>query len=86
MSGEAAPGWLVRIERAGNRLPEPAVLFAAGWGLVLIASQLAEMAGLAVTRPGKRRAVAGAMVDAFESIDVDARTFKTMIGSGATIH
>jgi homoserine kinase len=41
---------------------------------------------LAVTRPGKRRAVAAAMVDAFESVDVDARTFKTMIGSGATIH
>jgi aminobenzoyl-glutamate transport protein len=52
VSGEGTPGWLARIERAGNRLPEPALLFAAGWGLVMIASQLAEMAGLAVTRPG----------------------------------
>ena len=41
---------------------------------------------LAVTRPGKRRAVAAAMVEAFESVDIEARTFKTMIGSGATIH
>jgi len=41
---------------------------------------------LAVTRPGKRRAVAAAMIEAFESLDIEARTFKTMIGSGATIH
>ncbi|MDR5655797.1 homoserine kinase [Halodesulfurarchaeum sp. HSR-GB] len=41
---------------------------------------------LAVTHQGDQRAVAGAMVDAFESIDIDARTFSTMIGSGATVH
>ncbi|MFB6109420.1 MAG: homoserine kinase [Halodesulfurarchaeum sp.] len=41
---------------------------------------------LAVTRSGDRRAVAAAMVEAFESIDIDARTFTTMIGSGARIH
>ncbi len=41
---------------------------------------------LAVTRSGDQRAVAAAMVEAFENQSIDARTFSTMIGSGATIH
>jgi homoserine kinase len=41
---------------------------------------------LAVTHSGDQRAVAAAMVDAFEEQGIQARTFSTMIGSGATIH
>ena len=41
---------------------------------------------LAVTHSGDQRAVAAAMVDAFEEQGIDARTFSTMIGSGAEIH
>jgi homoserine kinase len=33
-----------------------------------------------------RREIAGAMVDAFEAEDVDARAYQTRIGAGATIH
>ncbi|MFB6085250.1 MAG: homoserine kinase [Halodesulfurarchaeum sp.] len=41
---------------------------------------------LAVTRSKDQRAVAAAMVDAFEEQGIDARTFSTMIGDGAQIH
>ncbi len=41
---------------------------------------------LAVTHQGDQRAVASAMIDAFASVDVEARTFSTMIGDGATIY
>ena len=41
---------------------------------------------LAVTHSGDQRAVAAAMVDAFEAQGIKARTFSTMIGSGAQIH
>ena len=57
MTTDTTSGWLARIERAGNRLPEPATLFAAGLAVVLIVSQLADWAGLAVTRPGSGEVV-----------------------------
>lgn len=41
---------------------------------------------LAVTHSGDRRAVAAAMIEAFENQGIEARTFSTMIGSGAEIH
>jgi homoserine kinase len=41
---------------------------------------------LAVTHSGDQRAVAASMVDAFEDQGIEARTFSTMIGSGAKIH
>jgi aminobenzoyl-glutamate transport protein len=37
----AAPGWLDRIERAGNALPDPATLFAIGALLVVLGAELA---------------------------------------------
>jgi aminobenzoyl-glutamate transport protein len=48
-NGRAA-GWLARLERAGNRLPDPASLFAAGLALVMAASALAQAAGWTVTK------------------------------------
>ncbi|MHC3439623.1 homoserine kinase [Natrialbaceae archaeon A-gly3] len=41
---------------------------------------------LAVCRRDDRRAVAGAMVGAFESIGVDSRAYQTAVGDGATLH
>ncbi|WP_136686752.1 homoserine kinase [Halorhabdus amylolytica] len=41
---------------------------------------------LAVCRPGDQRGVASAMLDAFEEADVDARTYQTRIGDGATLY
>ena len=41
---------------------------------------------LAVTERGGQQAVAGAMIDAFDEIDVEARTYQTTIGDGAKIH
>ncbi|MFB6069807.1 MAG: homoserine kinase [Halanaeroarchaeum sp.] len=40
---------------------------------------------LAVTRPGRQRAVASATIDAFEGRGVDARAYTSSIGDGATI-
>ena len=40
---------------------------------------------LAVCRRGTRRAVAGAMVDAFDAEGVDARAYQTRVGRGATV-
>lgn len=40
---------------------------------------------LAVCYPGERRAVAGAMVEAFSDAGVGARAYQTEIGTGATI-
>ncbi|MBS3760193.1 homoserine kinase [Halodesulfurarchaeum sp.] len=41
---------------------------------------------LAVTHSGDQRAVGASMLDAFEDQGIEARTFSTMIGSGAKIH
>ncbi|WP_254837798.1 homoserine kinase [Natronomonas marina] len=41
---------------------------------------------LAACRERDRRAIAGAMIDAFEDEEVDARAYQTKIGEGATIH
>lgn len=41
---------------------------------------------LAVCREGTRRDVAGAMLDAFEDADVDARAYRSRVGEGATIY
>jgi len=41
---------------------------------------------IAACQEPDRRAIAGAMVDAFEAEDVDARAYQTRIGDGATIH
>lgn len=57
MTDTAAPGWLARIERAGNRLPEPAVLFAAGLGVVLLVSHLVAWWGVSVARPDSGEAI-----------------------------
>lgn len=40
---------------------------------------------LAICRHGRRRAVASAMVDAFEATDVDATAYQTHIGRGAQV-
>lgn len=41
---------------------------------------------LAVTERGRQQAVAGAMIDAFDELDVEARTYRTNIGDGAMIY
>ncbi|WP_323675438.1 homoserine kinase [Halorubellus sp. PRR65] len=41
---------------------------------------------LAVCRGGDRRAVAGAMLDAFDDAGVSARAYQTEIGDGATVY
>ncbi|MWG35961.1 homoserine kinase [Halomarina oriensis] len=41
---------------------------------------------LAVCRPGTRRSVAAAMVDAFDEVGVDATAFQTGVGDGATLY
>ncbi|MFB6305062.1 MAG: homoserine kinase [Haloferacaceae archaeon] len=41
---------------------------------------------LAACRSGDRRAVAGAMVDAFEDAGVESRAYQTGIGEGATVY
>ncbi|PSQ33108.1 homoserine kinase, partial [Halobacteriales archaeon SW_12_69_24] len=41
---------------------------------------------IAACQEPDRRGIAGAMVDAFEAEDVDARAYQTRIGDGATIH
>jgi len=41
---------------------------------------------LAVCRPADQRPVASAMLDAFEETGVDARTYQTRIGDGATLY
>jgi homoserine kinase len=40
---------------------------------------------LAACRAGDRRAVASAMLDAFEDADVEARAYQTQVSTGATI-
>lgn len=40
---------------------------------------------LAVCREGTRRDVAGAMVDAFEDLDVESRAYRSRVGDGAEI-
>ncbi len=41
---------------------------------------------IAACHEADRRAIAGAMIDAFEAEEVDARAYQTRIGEGATIH
>ncbi|MFP9193285.1 homoserine kinase [Natronosalvus vescus] len=41
---------------------------------------------LAVCRADDRRAVAGAMIDAFDEADVESRAYQTRIGSGAILY
>ncbi|MFP8957392.1 homoserine kinase [Natrialbaceae archaeon A-CW3] len=41
---------------------------------------------LAVCRADDRRAVAGAMIDAFDEVDVESRAYQTRIGSGAILY
>jgi homoserine kinase len=41
---------------------------------------------LAVCLPGTRRAVATAMIDAFEDAGVGATAFQTRVGEGATLY
>ena len=41
---------------------------------------------LAVCRRADRRAVAGAMVDAFDAADVESRAYQTTVGDGATLY
>jgi aminobenzoyl-glutamate transport protein len=43
--------WLDRIERLGNRLPDPATQFAAGWLLILALAKLGAALGWSVTDP-----------------------------------
>jgi aminobenzoyl-glutamate transport protein len=45
-----ADGWLARLERAGNRLPDPATLFFLALLAVMALSQIAELAGWSVTK------------------------------------
>jgi homoserine kinase len=40
---------------------------------------------LAVTHEGRQRDVAAAMIDAFDSVGVESRTYRTHIGDGATV-
>ncbi|MFW5909374.1 MAG: AbgT family transporter [Thiohalospira sp.] len=51
MATATGGGWLDRLERAGNRLPEPMTLFAIGLGVILVVSHLAELAGAALPHP-----------------------------------
>ena len=47
-------GWLNRVERVGNRLPDPSTLFALGTLVVMLLSQLAVWLGWSVTRTLER--------------------------------
>ena len=52
--GRTSGGWLDRVERAGNRLPDPATLFALGTLLLMLLSQLAVWLGWQVQRSVER--------------------------------
>ena len=52
--GNGGAGWLNRVERAGNRLPDPATLFALGTLLLMLLSQLAVWLGWQVQRSVER--------------------------------
>ena len=52
--GNTSGGWLDRVERAGNRLPDPATLFALGTLLLMLLSQLAVWLGWQVQRSVER--------------------------------
>jgi aminobenzoyl-glutamate transport protein len=54
MNGISGGGWLDRVERAGNRLPDPATLFALGTLLLMMLSQLAVWLGWHVQRSVER--------------------------------
>jgi len=47
----SSPRWLDRVERAGNRLPDPATLFLLGTLLLMLVSAAAVHLGWQVTRP-----------------------------------
>jgi len=51
MAVETGSRWLDRLERAGNRLPEPMTLFALALVGILVVSHLAELAGIALPHP-----------------------------------
>ncbi len=52
--GNGSTGWLNRVERAGNRLPDAATLFALGTLLLMLVSQLAVWLGWQVQRSVER--------------------------------
>ena len=54
-----ANGWLEQLERAGNRLPDPATLFLAGTLVVMVVSHLAAVLGWSVRKTLERE---GALV------------------------
>jgi len=66
-------GWLARLERAGNRLPDPATLFLAALAGVMALSQLAELRGWKVTKTvtGEGGARTGETVAARGLLDSD---------------
>ena len=47
-------GWLDRVERAGNRLPDPATLFLAGTLAIMVLSQLVVALGWTVEKLVRR--------------------------------
>jgi aminobenzoyl-glutamate transport protein len=63
VTGSARPGWLDRLERAGNALPDPTTLFAVGALLVVIGAEVAARLDWSVERT-VTRAVTEEVVDA----------------------
>ena len=44
-------GWLTTIERAGNRLPDPAYLFVIGTVLIILCAELAVWMNWQIAKP-----------------------------------
>jgi homoserine kinase len=85
--GQGMEDGIVTPARAGLITGYDAVREAAfGAGATGVTISGAGPAVIAACHEPDRRAIAAAMVDAFEAADVDARAYQTRIGQGATIH
>ncbi|MBX3410062.1 MAG: AbgT family transporter [Phycisphaeraceae bacterium] len=77
-SGGAMAGFLNLIERLGNKLPEPVMLFVAGAAIVMIVSHIGAMAGWSV-EPVRLQQVTQAVVDASGNPVMDPQTGAPMM-------
>lgn len=57
MHEQSAPGWLDRVERLGNALPDPAFIFVALIGCVMLVSAIGSAAGWSAINPSSGKQV-----------------------------